>query len=44
MAEKNFFGGRALLLSQGLDDRPPPPLSLDLDPPPSYSVPHINPT
>ena len=31
---KNFFGDRAPLLSQGLDDRPPPPpLSEGLDPP-----------
>ena len=34
-AEKIFFGNRAPLLSQGLDDRPspPPPLSEGLDPP-----------
>ena len=32
---KNFFGDRAPLLSQGLEDRPhpPPPLSEGLDPP-----------
>ena len=37
MAAKNFFGDRAPSLSQGLDDRPPPPPHLKVGAATAYS-------